>query len=65
MNRMDSHEEFNNFIENDNEQIPDSVKLYHREMYECFERYLAAVVEHMWVKGFEYAMKLMGVMREE
>lgn len=59
MKNIDLHEEYFNFLENDNEQTPESVRTAYKKMFTGFEDYLCEVEETMWIKGFKYAMKIM------
>lgn len=60
MGAIDLDKEYQEFLENDIEQAPEEVTKSYNELYGAFEKYLCAIEEHMWKKGFNYAMRKRG-----
>lgn len=60
MRPIDLDKEYEEFLENDEEQASEEIKESYNELHVAFERYICALEEHMWKKGFNYAMRKRG-----
>ena len=63
MKAIDLNKEYEEFLENDEEQASEEIKESYNELHAAFEKYICALEEHMWKKGFNYATRKRGKLK--